>query len=303
MGPLASAEFPNSSGEEKETPNTPKVVLTYQPNDAHMFYISAAKGFRVGGANAPVPLKSATNPQGCDLPAQPPPYSADSLWSYDIGAKDLFLNGRLRINSSAYVVKWKNIQQQIILATSCGFGYIANTGDATSRGFDLDIEAAVTPAVLLGLSASYIHATVNGNANAPDGTIIYEKGDAIGSPPAPISPWNLTGSVRYSFDAFGGRRAYVRVEDIFRSRNPGPFNTQIPAAVSYDLTIPANPSTNLLNARLGLDISPVELVVFLNNALNSHPLLNRYHDTAASGLYTDTTLRPRTFGISGTYKF
>jgi len=267
-----------------------------------MFYASAAKGFRVGGANAPVPLKSPTNPTGCDLPEQPPPYSSDSLWSYDIGAKDLFLDGRLRINSSVYLVRWKDVQQQIVLASSCGFLYTANTGSATSKGVDIALEAAPTSDLLLGLSASYTHATVDGDADAPDGTIIYAKGNVIGSPPAPISPWNLTGSVHYSFDAFG-RRDYVRVEDIYRSHNDGPYNTHVVGSASYDLTIPANPSTNLLNLRLGLDTDSLQIAVFVNNLLDSTPMLNRYHETAESELYTDTTLRPRTLGISGTYRF
>jgi len=38
---------------QKETPNTPKATLSFQVDPQNLFYMSYAKGFRVGGATHP----------------------------------------------------------------------------------------------------------------------------------------------------------------------------------------------------------------------------------------------------------
>ena len=190
-GPLAAAEFPFAGGGQSQNPVTPKAVLSYQITDDHMIYVSVAKGFREGGANPPIPLQSATDPAGCPLSKEPSEYGSDYLWSYEIGTKDAFFDNRLRFNFSAFDVDWKKIQQDIYLV-NCGLGYVANTGSATSRGFDLAAEAAVTSDLTLGLSLSYTDAFVSSNSYTPDGSPTFLRGDAIGTPPNALSPWDIS---------------------------------------------------------------------------------------------------------------
>jgi iron complex outermembrane recepter protein len=301
-GPLAAAEFPLAGGEQSETPVTPKVVLSYQITDNHMIYVSAAKGFRDGGANPPIPLRSAADPAGCPLSSEPAAYGSDSLWSYELGSKDAFFNGRLRINTSVFDVDWKKIQQDIYLAT-CGFGYVANTGSATSRGFDLAAEAAATADLTLGLSLSYTDAFITSNSYTPDGSPTYLRGDAIGTPPGSLSPWDITNSAKYKFTLFDGAEGFVRLEDVYRSKNPGPFNSQIPASPAYSPAIPPNPASNLLNGKLGAEWDKWQVSLFVNNLLDRHPELGRYNDIPPSTLFTDYTFRPRTIGLTANVKF
>ena len=42
---------------------------------------------------------------------------------------------------------------------------------------------------------------------------------------------------------------------------------------------------------------------FMTNALNAHPALGRYQDLVGSDLFTDTTFRPRTIGMSASKRF
>jgi len=67
--------------------------------------------------------------------------------------------------------------------------------------------------------------------------------------------------------------------------------------------IPPNPSTNVLNARVSAAYGQFEVEAFLNNLLNSTPLLNRGQDTIASDLFYRTTLRPRTIGLGAYWHF
>jgi len=297
-GPLASQEFPYASGEQSETPFIPKVGLAYQATRSNLLYLSAAKGYRVGGANQPIPL--APTPGGCPLSEQPPPFDSDSVWSYELGSKNRLFDGRARLDGSVFYVDWRKIQQQIFL-NSCAAGFIANTGSAVSKGFDLATEIALTEQVKVGLSVSYIDAYMTKTVTF-DGAPIVQAGDAVGSPPWVGSPWNIGGYAEYGFSLLSDR-AYVRVEDFYRSENPGPFNTQVPSSPLYAPEIPANPAHNQLSARFGLTHSAMNFELFANNLTNARPPLYRYQDTVTSTLFTDTTLRPRTIGLTATYRF
>jgi iron complex outermembrane recepter protein len=300
-GLIAAPDFPYAQGDEKETPVTPKVGFAYQLDESNMVYVSAGKGYRVGGGNLPIPLASPSNPVGCPLAKEPGSYQSDSLWSYEIGAKDRLLGGRLQLDTSAFHTDWSNIQQQIFFP-ACGFGYTANTGKAKVNGFDIGLQAAPIDPLTLGLSLAYTDAYFTKTVSI-NGALITRSGDAVGNPPNVTSPWNVTTSARYEFGLPGGQRAYLRAEDIFHSHNNGPFSSFDPQATSFQPEIPANPATNLLNLRAGVSWSNIDVSLFVNNTLNSQPSLNRYQDTPSSTLFTNLTLRPRTVGVTGSYRF
>ncbi len=300
-GLIASSEFPYAQGDQKETPITPKVGFSYQIDDADMVYVSAGKGYRVGGGNLPIPLLSPSDPVGCPLTAEPGSYKSDSVWSYEIGAKDRLFDGRLRLDTSVFHTEWSDIQQSVFYP-SCGFGYTANLGRATSNGFDFGLEAVPLVPLTLGLGVAYTDARFTRNVFIGSSKVA-RNGQAIGNPPNVTSPWNLTGSAKYTFHLPGGQRAYLRAEDIFHSRNNGPFSSQDPTSTSYAPEIPANPVTNMLNFRTGVEWGDTEVSLFVNNVTDAHPALNLYQDTPSSTLFTNSTFRPRTVGVIASYRF
>jgi len=104
-GPYNGPGPSGGGGEHSETPFTPKASLSYQVTDDDMLYATAAKGFRVGGANAPVPLsfcKNAVHQLGqLSIPAS---YDSDNVWSYEVGAKGRFWDHRISMAASAYYI-------------------------------------------------------------------------------------------------------------------------------------------------------------------------------------------------------
>jgi len=74
------------------------------PNN--LFYFTYAKGFRVGGANAPLPTYCSTGLMdlGYASGQAPATYKSDSTQSYEIGSKDNFANV-LRVATSIYYIK------------------------------------------------------------------------------------------------------------------------------------------------------------------------------------------------------
>ncbi len=212
------------SGDETDRPVTPKAGLTWQPTANSTYYVSAGKGYRVGGVN---PQTNNTQPacqaalaadglQGKLLQT----YNPDSLWSYEIGAKGTLFDNRIDMQASAYHIKWKDIQQSAQI-TNCGFAAVFNLGSATSNGFDLSVRAAATDNLRLGLAIAYTDA----HYDTSEGGIV-SAGEVIGGPAistgTAVPPWTATLSGEYTFH-FADKEAYLWAEDSYHSANTGPL--------------------------------------------------------------------------------
>jgi outer membrane receptor protein involved in Fe transport len=297
----------HDSGSQDEKPITPKIGLSYKVNEGNLLYATAAKGFRIGGYNPRVGLPCA--PQLANLglfdsngaPAAPKLFDSDTVRSYEIGSKNTLANRRVQLASSIYYIDWRNIQQNVALAT-CGFQFVANLGSATSKGFDVQADIQATDAFNVTVAIGYTDASydesVRGGplATAP----LISDGDHI-----PGAPWTGALSAQYGFAAFGGRDSYVRGDYQYQSkqsyRTPG-NNPTNGTYVANNVFVP--PATNLLSLRagtkwsMGLDVS-----LFVNNVFNSHTVLAQ---SAAAGpvlLLQQSTLRPRTYGLTAMYRY
>jgi len=111
-GPVNGPTPRNTSGSERETPVTPKFGLSYQADENNLFYVTAAKGYRVGGGNIPIPtIQCAAALAQVGLTIAPDSYKSDTVWSYEIGGKSRMDDGRIRLDASAFHIDWKQIQE------------------------------------------------------------------------------------------------------------------------------------------------------------------------------------------------
>jgi outer membrane receptor protein involved in Fe transport len=286
-----------TAGDQKGTPVTPRFNLSWQPDANDLIYATVAKGYRIGGVNAPIPQTlCAKDLASLGLTNGPETYGSDSLWSYELGTKNRLANGVLEIEASVYHIDWSQIQQKVVLPT-CAFAFTQNEGSAASNGFDLKASVRVTPQFLLSAALGYTDANYNQTVNVGN-SIVVKSGDTLGQ-----TPWDLTLTANYNFTLPGEHAGYLRVEDIFHSRNTGTFTYQHEDAYDYDPTLVPNPDTNLLNVRVGMLIKGIDVSLFVDNLLNSHPQLGYSHATTTDPIYYATTLRPLTAGLTGTYRF
>jgi iron complex outermembrane recepter protein len=299
-GPFVGPEPGTGSGSFTEHPVTPKFGASYQPDAHDLYYASISKGYRVGGINANLGTLCASSLSQLGLSSDPSRYDSDSLWSYEIGAKNTLLDGRLQIDSSLFYINWHNIQQNVILL-SCGLEFTANLGAAVSKGLDLDLQYRAAPGLLLGLQAGYTRAryTKTVYAGEPgEGSPVVTQGDVL----APV-PWKLTLAAEYDFPAWRDRSPYLRLDDQFSGAQNGLTPIQDPNNGTADPTLPSLASTNDLSLRTGLRWSGFDVSLFANNVLNSLPALVTARDTTYTSLYYQHTWRPRTIGLTGTYRF
>ncbi len=271
---------------------TPRFNLTYQADAGSLYYATVAKGYRMGGPN---------NTVGVACPVSTPlTYEPDYIWSYEIGSKKNPLGGRLRVDASVFYMAWWDMQIPIPL-TNCGFSFTVNAGAATSKGFDLGLQAAVSEHFKLALTAAYTDTHYDETVTL-NNQIVVSRGDAVGALPLVVAPWSVTSSATYEI-ALRDALVTLSAQDNYDSRNPGPFSSDNPLAVTYAPSRRANPPTNVLNLRGMAAWSSFEISLFINNALDSQPTLQVRNHVSTSSLLYATTFRPRTVGLACKIQF
>jgi len=279
----------NSSG----TASTPSFKLNWAVDPNVSLYGNVSKGFRLGGANRPVPNTPAVRAAIVDLglPGFPPAsYAPDSLWNYEVGSKSSLWGNRVTFNVSAFLLKWKNIQQDITLESS-GFDFETNTGKATSYGLEAELKARVTENLTLGLSGGYTHATFDADVpslgSGADGLTV-RKGDLVQGVPR----INAKASFDYHWALTGETNAFVRADGQFTGKSRGQFNHTDP---DYNRA-----AYFTVDASTGVNFDKFEFTLFVKNANNNHTAIQRPNVQLVSEAYY---LRPRQIGISGNYEF
>lgn len=294
-GPL-NPGYRTGSGGKSETPFTPKFNVSYQATSDDLYYATVSKGYRIGGASPPFPLaqcKADIDKIG-NIPAS---YSSDSVWNYEIGLKDKFLDRKLSIAASAFYLQWSNIQQANYL-TSCGYQYTGNFGEAESKGFDAQIQAAITRHIAIDLAFGYTQARYTKTALAGTGAPIATKGNTIPG----VVPWTVSLGGQYSFTV-AERDGFIRADYEFQSRNPYRTLQQDISNATFDRNLVNDPATHFVSLRSGITFGPVQAQAFIDNLLNIHPQYNLQHQDQFTLLYEATTARPRTFGASLSYRY
>jgi len=291
-----------------ETIVAPKLSLTYQSGAHDRYYLLVAKGYAPAGVDAALPT--------CFEDLEP--YPSDSLWNYELGSSLWFLEGHLNLDTSVFEERWNNGPT---FTTNCLVNHIP--GPAVSRGFNLQALGAAGE-LLLRLEISYTDAYYAATESA-NGRVIVNAGDALGTPPLVVSPWQVLGSLEKTFTPRDGVQATLRFEDAFHSHNPGPFYTGIfqpPGFIpNYAPGLAGDPATNLVNLRATLSVrapnplpalchcaadepASFDIALYLNNAFDAQPtLLKRNKGADANNLFYATTFRPRTVGLAGTWRF
>jgi iron complex outermembrane receptor protein len=289
-GPFAGSG--SDSGTQSETPITPKYGISYQADEDNLFYVSASKGFRPGGAQRTPPSACESDLASLGISSAPKTYNSDSVWSYEIGSKNRLLAGRLQLDSSAFWINWNDIQQNVTLV-DCGQTLIANLGTATSKGVDIAADFVVTEALRLSATLAYTDAVFD-RTIASGG--VYEA--VKGAPLSGIAPLAVTVAGNYQFDVWA-RRSYVHLDYQLDTRGKDPN----PLVFGTDPTIGPKPETQFLSAKVGQYFGRINASLFVDNLLDSQPELYRYRDVPSSSLYYGTTWRPRTIGIQLTQAF
>jgi outer membrane receptor protein involved in Fe transport len=289
--PLGGATPSTTDVSQSSTGVDPKFNLSYEFSEDLMVYATAAKGFRPGGGNQPLPNFPPPNaPANFGYTAWPKTYNSDSLWSYEVGEKARFLDRHLIVNASVYYEDWSQIQLEEL---PFGYPLFDNAGNAKIYGGELELQALLGGGFTLSASGAYTHATLD---PGPHYTIVMQ-GQAVGDPASTVVPDVPKYTANVGLD-------YVHALD-------GPFSLVAHADYTYtgqryDLVainqgqMWSLPGYGLANLRVGVKSeSDWNISLFCTNLANNHPALENM--TALNLANPDfnrvITSQPRTIGL------
>jgi outer membrane receptor protein involved in Fe transport len=311
------------SGTETDRPFTPKLGLSYQADRNDMYYTTWAKGFRIGGANPPIPTAAcAPDLALIGIPSAPDSYKSDTVSSFEVGSKNNF-HDQLRFASSLYYIKWHGIQQNIYLP-GCGFQFTANVGEAVAKGGDMQIEWAPSASFEFEAAIGYTDARFSGNGElSPTASQpIVAAGDAVtGESGVPAAPWTVTLGGQYNFLALD-HKSFIRMDWELQKHSNLLTPAEDASTSQYAYGFAYNPaSTSFISLRAGTALDKRwNMSAFIDNLFDTHPTfppssypysdVDEYNPIfmatgkpGTSALIREYTFRPRTIGLTSTYRF
>ncbi len=305
------------SGQATFTKPSGKLSLEYRFTDDFMGYIAYNRGFKSGLFNT-VSILSPLDP----------PVKPEILNAYTIGEKGEFWDHRLRINSEAFLYKFQDIQEQVIVQNS---SHAVNAAAATMYGFELDVTAVpithLTVTAAFGVEKGYFTNYPNGAYNVYNPvtggnpcvlSATNSCGLVPGGPGAPPNyngtTWNLAGNktpntppfssslqgtydIPTSFGVIDLNAIYNHIDGYFF--NPDNGQGQIPPSSPQNNK---QPISNLLNASVGWTAPNDHLMVraWGKNLTGQHYYAFAVED---GNLTQYTPAPPLTFGINFTERF
>lgn len=304
-GPFAgTSTMQGFSASRTEDSVTPKLSVGWQATDDSLVYTTVAKGFRGGGVNQPLPARCSAALQDAGLTDAPEGFDSDEAWSYEIGTKNRLVDGRLNISASVFYIEWEDIQRPVYLGLGCNRSVTLNAATAISQGFDLQGAMAVTDALTVELSMGYTDAKY-------DGALLGSVDPITGSRPVLINdenvlssagPWMGTVALNYEEMMFG-QDVFARIEYQYNSAQHDPTEIQDPSTTSFNPNSRKYPKADSLNLRAGIQLSMTELAVFVDNLTNEHPMFQTDDGDEFNSTTRYSTYRPRTFGVTATFRY
>ncbi|MBW7836958.1 MAG: TonB-dependent receptor [Sphingomonadales bacterium] len=162
----------------------PKFSAAYRWSDSFMTYITAGRGFRSGGFNAPGPVF-------------PLVFKAEKTTNFEIGLKSNFFDNRVLVNAAAFYTKYKNMQQFSLVQSLQG---LFNVDNADILGFELEVAAKPTQNLQidasLGLLDSEIKNFTSTLETAP-GVVLVAPGNVIGNQVPRMYGWSTRLGAQY----------------------------------------------------------------------------------------------------------
>ena len=252
----------------------PRVAVSFKPQEDTTLYASAARGFRSGQLQ-PISSILLAEANGVELPSTIRP---DSITTYELGAKSLFLDGSLLVEGAIFYSDWKDVAVRVPITST--INGLTNSDGTENKGVELNVVYTPSANLMLQIGGAVIDATYV--ADVP-GTPLNKGTDVYNVPRN-----SLTASGSYSWDIGSNLRGVVRSGVVYDSARETALTAGSPGD---DITV--------VDARIGLE-SDAGWSAFLygENLTNEDGALN-----ARTTLGVANRLRPRTYGVVVRYSF
>lgn len=276
---------------------TPRFTLDYALTDDNLLYLSLARGAKAGGFNdpfigtPPVPIDPSQNT-----------YDEETNWTYEVGAKNTFLDGRLVANVAVFYIDWEDLQINVpALNAPPGIVpvVIGNLGGVTTWGIEVDGVYRPVDPLSFDFALSYNDPTFDdgivdldtANSGVCDGVVCPANGDIGGN------NLNRTPKVQAALGAqwvaqlTGDWDYYLRGDVTYQSKQYLTF-----------LNVGYVPDRTLVNARVGLTSERWDISLWSKNLFDEEYVSNSLI-LGPLQAYTPNLGPLRQWGVNVTFAF
>jgi iron complex outermembrane receptor protein len=144
--PTVAGNQPYNIGRAGFDEFTGRFVVDYNLTPDNLIYLSWSRGYKSGGLNPPI------NP----IFAVPATFAPEIINAFEIGSKNSFMGGKVRLNLSAFYYDYKGLQLSRIVARTS----VNDNTDAEIYGAEAEAVFRPTRDLLVNLSGSYLHTKI-----------------------------------------------------------------------------------------------------------------------------------------------
>lgn len=197
---------------------SPTINLRWFPDEDSMFYASISRGFKSGGYN-----------QRRELEGNIGEFDEETATNYELGWKGTWLDRRLQVNGTAYLVNYDDFQSQSFDGSSIR---VTNAGSMKSQGTEIEIMYAATPELTIGSAIGYNKAEYDefdygqctveqafreyyfdlGNQFGSPGTGAFCAQDLAGKPIDNAPEWTFSSFLHYEYALSDNLLGILRLE-------------------------------------------------------------------------------------------
>ena len=250
---------------------SPQFSTAFRLNPNHTLYASVGRGFKAGGFNPASPADSVA-------------FDEEYAWHGEAGVKSFAMDGRVRFSAALFLIDWEDLQLNLPNEQSPGQFYIANVGSASSKGFELEVNARAAAGVDLFGSFGYTHARF-GDGSSSGGLDVSDN-------VIPNTPdYTATIGAHLSHAMTSAWNIYGRGEMVFYG------------AFKYDdANLAEQDAYSLANFRGGIEGRYLFAEGWIRNAFDTSYIPVAFAFPTQSGFLGESG-RPRTYGITAGVKF
>lgn len=253
---------------------TPRAVLSWSPVDGLHAYVSYSKGYTAGGFNT----------EASSVAALRRPFDPETVSNYELGVKTDWWNERLRINVSAFHMKYED-KQELFYDNVLRILNIYNASSATSKG--VEVETRLRVAAWLTLNASYGLLDTEYDEFIIPGGAVY-TGNPLGSSPEDKAAFSANVAVPVGeWGEISGMAMYSSTSSYFTGASADP-GLRVPEYGLVNVTVGLAPNDGRWS-----------IAAFVRNLTDEEYLLTPSTQTVRSEYLGE----PRTMGISLTWNF
>ena len=260
-----------------------RVALDYRFNDEVMVYGSVATGFKGGGSN-PRPFNA----------FQLLPFAPETLTAYEVGMKTDLFDRKLRVDVSAFLNKYANIQTGVRNCPTADPIYATpsacriNSGNADIKGLELEMTARPVTGLQIDGSLSYLDFKYT-YVNPLSGALLSDPGTGM-------PKWKANIGAQYEADLGEGGTITPRVDVYYQDKTFAGINNTDP----LNRLVEWLPKFTLVNARLTWRNKDRDLSVSLEatNLTNEYYYYAVFDSRPNNGIKGVSPARPREWAIT-----